>query len=54
MRDAQLHARIHAPALTSQPLAIQEVGTAELDGDTSPAEPIDRFHVQNLGPRTIG
>jgi hypothetical protein len=54
MGNAELLSRIHAPALTSKPLAIQEVGTREVDCDPGAPESVDRLHEQVLGPRTLG
>ena len=49
VRRPQLRARIEAPALTSQPLTVEEVGTSEIDGHPGSTESIDRLDVERLG-----
>ena len=52
MRKGQLHARVHASALTPQPLAVQEVGPGEINGDMGPTEPVDLPHHEAVaGPQ---
>ena len=43
---AQLRARVDAPALAAQPLAIEELRPRELGARPRPAEPLDRLAVQ--------
>ena len=49
VRSAQLLARVHAPVLAAQPLAVQEVGAGAVDDDAAPAEPLDRLAVEGVG-----
>ena len=48
-RDPQLLARIDAPALTAQPLPVEQARACELDADARAGEAIDRLAVQALG-----
>ena len=41
MGEAELLARVHAPTLATQPLAVQEMGAGEMYGDTAAGEPLD-------------
>ena len=43
---AQLLARVDAPALAAQPLAVEQVRAGELRPQPGPAEPVDRLAVQ--------
>ena len=45
----QLPACINASALTSQPFAVEEVSTSEIDGHPSSTESVDRLDVELLG-----
>ena len=46
VRGAQLLARVDAPVLAAQPLAVHQVGAGEMDGDPAALEPLDRLAVQ--------
>ena len=37
MRDVQLFARVDAPVLAAQPLAVEQVGAGEMDDDPGAA-----------------
>ena len=43
--EAQLGAGVQAAVLAAQPLPVEQVGTAQLDPDPGPAEPLDRLPV---------
>jgi hypothetical protein len=49
MRGPQLLACIKASALTSQPLAEEEVSARQIRPDSCSTEPLDRVHIQFLG-----
>ena len=53
VRDPQLLARFDAPALASQPLAVDEVRTRERGTHPRAAQPRDRLAVQVLGNVTL-
>ena len=46
---AQLLARVHAPALAAQPLAVEQVRAGELRSQPGPAEAVDRVAVRAVG-----
>src|SRR4051812_14764233 len=48
-RSAQLRAGVDAPALSPQPLAVEQVGAGELEAQTGVPKPFDRFAIQALG-----
>ena len=48
VRDPELFARIHAAALASQPLAVEQVGPGELGPHPRVAEPLDRLTVETI------
>ena len=49
VRDPQLLASVDAPALATQPLAVEQAGAGELRTQPGAPEAIDRFAVQALG-----
>jgi hypothetical protein len=49
MGRAQLLARVDAPALAAQPLAVEQMGAGELDADAGTPEARDRLAVEVLG-----
>ena len=49
MRIGELLARVDPPALTTEPLAIEQVGSSELGSERRAREPLDRFGVPALG-----
>ena len=49
VRRPQLPACIDASALTSQPLAVEEVSASEIDGHPRPTESFDRLDIELLG-----
>ena len=49
MGEAELLARVHAPTLATQPLAIQKMGAGAMYGDTATGEPVHGFAVQGFG-----
>ena len=48
--DAQLLARVDAPALAAQPLAVEQVRAGELRPQPGAAEPLDRLAVEAARP----
>ena len=48
VRGAQLLARVHAPVLAPQPLAVEQAGAGELDADPGALEPLDRLPVEGV------
>ena len=46
---AQLLARVHPPVLASQPFAVEQLGTGELDADPGALEPLDRLAEETVG-----
>jgi len=50
---AQLRSRVDPPVLPSQPFAVEEVATREVDAHASLAKPFDRFAVEPLGVRSL-
>ena len=49
MRGAQLLAGLDEPVLAAQPLAVEEVGAGEMNGDPAAGEPLDRLAVERPG-----
>jgi hypothetical protein len=45
----QALARVQPPALTAQPLAVQQAGAGQIGAELGAAKPVDRFSVQTLG-----
>jgi hypothetical protein len=43
VRGPQLLARVEAPVLATQPFAVHQVGTSEVNGDPAASEAIDGF-----------
>ena len=52
VRDAQLGARLQAAVLAAQPLAVEEVGAAEVDDDPRPREVLDRLAGRGASARS--
>src|SRR6185312_3457762 len=46
---AQVPARVEAPALAAQPLAVQQVGAGQIRAELGPAEPADRLLIEAFG-----
>ena len=49
MRGPQLFSCVDAPALTSQPLTVEQVSASEIDGHPRPTESFDRLDIASLG-----
>ena len=45
----QVMARVDAPVLATQPLAVQQVGAGQIWAELGAAEPVDRLLIQTLG-----
>ena len=46
VRRAQLLARVDAPVLAPQPLAVEQLGAGEVDRDAAAGQPLDRLAVE--------
>ena len=53
MRDPQLLASVQATTLASEPLAVEEVRTGQIDRDARAAQSLDRLGVEVIGAPVI-